>query len=176
MNSSIRLKSVFYFAMLLLSISLIQGCVPHYYKLKNHKIKKKRLDLVIEDHLPTNYVFLHMGDNYWLLNEFQVDRDTLIGSLEKSSDEAYALYNKSKAKRKLKIKKNTIEETYANQLHLFTDEIEIDGDKIKISTDKLTGLQSLSEKKAKRIIIYTSIALPTSFIIFFLLTFAITVG
>lgn len=156
----------------LMIITLIQSCAhpTQFYKLKERKLKNRSAVLVIENNLPTNHVFLHMGENCWRLEDSKLVNGSLKGNLQEIDDEVYSYYLKAldEKKNKLKVKKNTIGESSANQIHLFTDKMVIDNNQVSVNTVDISNIQTLSKRKGFHTFLnslyVTAVAIPVLFL------------
>lgn len=154
-------------SLFLLITFLLPGCLPSYYKLKEKTVRKRPALMIINDHLPTKNVIVHLDDKYWRLDDLEVKGDKVSGTLQSLNSKTRNYYNQAKEKKTIKIRRKNADESAIDQLHIFVDVIQIDNNQITINSNDITHFEIIRKRKGLKALIISGITIPSLFVTWF---------
>jgi hypothetical protein len=155
MQIQLSLKRSFFLFILALSFSqcslykLKEKKVPHSIHKYEKKVSKSA------------FIIIHCDKSIWQLKNPTIDSNSLKGELLLAPEKTIQFYNKSKEKRNFHVPRR--DKKYAQQLHIYTDIININGNQATIDLNQVNQLEILKKNKGLEALSITVLTLGSSF-------------
>ena len=126
-----------------LIISLLQSC--SYYKLRTADIDESTLAEVFDKN-QANYIIVHLGDNFWQLDEALITTETVTGKLSKMTPKAAEYYRKAVEDNNYRVEKDNTQ--FISQLHLHVEQFKKSDNSVTFKTSDITKIDVMKKNRA----------------------------
>jgi len=126
-----------------LIISLLQSC--SYYKLRTANIDESTSAEVIAKN-QANYIIVHLGANFWQLDEALITTETITGKLSKMTPKAAEYYRKAVEDNNYRVEKDN--KQFISQLHLHVEQFKKSDNSVTFKTSDITKIDVMKKDRA----------------------------
>ena len=113
-----------------------------FYHLKTRTVLHNNAQTLLKEK-SYPFILVHIGDRYWQLKNPSVGKDLLKGELNEVDSHVDFYYNRGLQQSNFTVPKT--EEFYANQIHVYLDALEMDGNQVTIPFTSITDIKLLDK-------------------------------
>lgn len=115
-----------------------------FYHLKTRTVLHNNAQTLLKEK-SYPFILVHIGDRYWQLKNPSVGKDLLKGELNEVDSHVDFYYNRGLQQSNFTVPKT--EEFYANQIHVYLDALEMDGNQVTIPFTSITDIKLLDKNR-----------------------------
>lgn len=115
-----------------------------FYHLKTRTILHNNAQTLLKEK-SYPYILVHIGDRFWQLKNPTVGNELLKGELGQVDSNVDFYYNRGLRQSNFTVPKTEV--LYANQIHVFMDELEMNNDQVSIPFSSITDIKVLDKNR-----------------------------